>query len=269
MKQNTKPCSKCQRELPLSSFAKDKNQKDGHQRQCRECNKAYRAEYYRANRERLAEDKKNRYAEDAERIKEKSRQYRETHPEQIAKYKAEYSKKNGDKIAISQRKKYEKSRGKIIKKTTAQTAQRRRGISRKKELFRQGKNTRLTEAEILHMLRAFVSSSTRRTKTAGFKRLASPSDLLGCSYEELRGHIEGQFSPGMCWENWTFYGWHLDHIQPVASFDLSTLEEQKQCFHFSNLQPLWREQNQRKAAKTDLTGEALPFTPSELQETLF
>jgi hypothetical protein len=70
--------------------------------------------------------------------------------------------------------------------------------------------------------------------------------LFGCSPSFLRGHLTGLFKPGMTWEN---YGqWHIDHIKPCAAFDLRDPEQQKQCFHFSNLQPLWADENQRKGA---------------------
>lgn len=67
--------------------------------------------------------------------------------------------------------------------------------------------------------------------------------LLGCTIEELKTHIENQFQPGMTWENWSYYGWHIDHIRPCTSFNLTDPIQQKQCFHYSNLQPLWSEEN--------------------------
>jgi hypothetical protein len=59
--------------------------------------------------------------------------------------------------------------------------------------------------------------------------------------------LEKQFTKGMNWKN---YGkWHIDHIKPCASFDLSLEHEQKLCFHFTNLQPLWAKDNIRKSDK--------------------
>ena len=72
-------------------------------------------------------------------------------------------------------------------------------------------------------------------------------ELLGCSVEELWNHLEKQFQPGMTKENHGL--WQIDHIKPCVSFDLSKPEEQKKCFHFSNLQPLWAEENLKKGAK--------------------
>ena len=73
------------------------------------------------------------------------------------------------------------------------------------------------------------------------------SELLGCSIPELRLHLESQFKSGMSWDN---YGtWHIDHIRPCASFDLLKPEEQRSCFHFTNLQPLWARDNLKKGRR--------------------
>lgn len=75
----------------------------------------------------------------------------------------------------------------------------------------------------------------------------SAKELLGCSKEELIEHLESQFSEGMTWENWSLNGWHIDHIRPVSSFDLSDPAQAKECFHYSNLQPLWAIDNLKKS----------------------
>jgi predicted nucleic acid-binding Zn ribbon protein len=74
-------------------------------------------------------------------------------------------------------------------------------------------------------------------------------DLLGCSVEEAKKHIESQFKEGMSWDNWSFKGWHIDHIKPCASFDLRDPEQQKECFNYKNLQPLWWWENLSKSNK--------------------
>ena len=73
--------------------------------------------------------------------------------------------------------------------------------------------------------------------------------LIGCTIEDLRRHLEAQFADGMNWSNYGRTGWHIDHIRPCASFDLSDPEQQRQCFHYTNLQPLWAADNIRKGAK--------------------
>lgn len=53
----------------------------------------------------------------------------------------------------------------------------------------------------------------------------------------------------MTWENYGFYGWHIDHIKPCDSFDLMNSKEQEKCFNYRNLQPLWAEENFKKSNK--------------------
>ena len=75
----------------------------------------------------------------------------------------------------------------------------------------------------------------RGRKSGSFK------DLVGLQPAELMAYIESLFQPGVSWDN---YGeWHLDHIRPCISFDLSDPVQQRECFHYSNLQPLWGKQN--------------------------
>ena len=69
------------------------------------------------------------------------------------------------------------------------------------------------------------------------------------SMEELKYYLEGKFQSGMTWENHGFRGWHIDHILPCSSFDFTKIEEQKKCFHYTNLQPLWAHENLTKAEK--------------------
>ena len=85
-------------------------------------------------------------------------------------------------------------------------------------------------------LRTRIYLAVKRGQRAG-----SLPELLGCSIPGLRLHIAHQFKPGMSWDN---YGeWHVDHIRPCAKFDLSKPEEQRACFHYTNLQPLWKTDN--------------------------
>lgn len=74
---------------------------------------------------------------------------------------------------------------------------------------------------------------------------------LGCSIDELKAHLERQFASGMSWDNWGRKGWHIDHIRPLASFDLTDESQIKIACHYSNLQPLWYRENLSKGARTD------------------
>jgi hypothetical protein len=67
--------------------------------------------------------------------------------------------------------------------------------------------------------------------------------IIGCSIEDLKKYLENQFKPGMSWENYGFKTWHIDHIIPCFKFDLSKIKEQRKCFHYTNLRPLWAKEN--------------------------
>ena len=94
-----------------------------------------------------------------------------------------------------------------------------------------------------------------RVRQALFRAGAQKSDvtveLIGCTFEFLRSYLEAKFQPGMNWENYGYGNdkWHIDHIRPVSSFSLVDPEQQRACFHYSNLQPLWQLDNFRKGAK--------------------
>jgi len=107
---------------------------------------------------------------------------------------------------------------------------------------------RIKESPLYRMtcsLRARLGAALRARKA-----VKSSVGLVGCTPAALRGHIEAQFTPGMTWAN---YGlWHVDHIRPCASFDLLDPEQQRKCFHYTNLQPLWGSDNFKKGSKVTL-----------------
>ena len=76
-------------------------------------------------------------------------------------------------------------------------------------------------------------------------------ELVGCTIQELWNHLESLFTEGMTRYNHGRKGWHIDHIKPCSMFDLNDIEQQKECFHYTNLQPLWAKDNLSKGKKTD------------------
>ncbi len=81
----------------------------------------------------------------------------------------------------------------------------------------------------------------------GIRKSARTLDLLGCSVGRFMEYMHAHFQPGMTWSN---YGlWHIDHITPCAKFNLDNPEEQKKCFNWLNLQPLWAHDNLSKGCK--------------------
>ena len=87
-----------------------------------------------------------------------------------------------------------------------------------------------------------INNLRNRTKAAirdgkGVKNQKTEA-LIGCTLEEARDHIQSQFEDGMDWDNWSKDGWHLDHIRPCSSFDLTDEQQQFVCFNYRNLMPL-------------------------------
>ena len=91
-------------------------------------------------------------------------------------------------------------------------------------------------------------------KNGGAGKSASTMKLTGCTLPELMAHLESQFQPGMTWANQG--EWEIDHIRPCASFDLTDPEQQRQCFHWTNLAPLWAADNRAKSDRLDWSPSA-------------
>lgn len=111
----------------------------------------------------------------------------------------------------------------------------------KKEINKKWAEKRRTDInlKLLSNLRSRLSSALKNNR-----KTSSTTELLGCNLKFLRDYLESKFTNDMSWDN---YGsWHIDHIVPCCKFDMSKEEEQKKCFHYSNLQPLWAQDNLRK-----------------------
>lgn len=99
-------------------------------------------------------------------------------------------------------------------------------------------------------LRSRIKSALKNNQKSG-----SAVRDLGCSIEELKQHLEKLFYPNpetgeyMTWKNKGLYGWHIDHIKPLISFDLTNKEQFLEACHYTNLQPLWAKENLEKGDK--------------------
>lgn len=109
----------------------------------------------------------------------------------------------------------------------------------------------------VHYLRTRTrNAAVRQGADANRRKRSSASHALGCSYNELRAYLESKFAPGMTWDN--AGKWHIDHIMPLASFDLLDPDQFAKAAHYTNLQPLWAIDNYRKGARLPGT---TPRTP--------
>ena len=116
----------------------------------------------------------------------------------------------------------------------------------------------------IHQILDYIISDTKPV------RLRTSMDFLGCDIASFKVHIEEQFQPGMSWDDPTTFV--LDHIIPVAWFDLSEPVHQDICFHYTNFQPLTPEENAKKADNIVLkyiTDPLLNRLPEELRNRLF
>lgn len=79
-------------------------------------------------------------------------------------------------------------------------------------------------------------------------RLGSFSGMVGCTKEELLKHLESLFEPGMTWDNYGLTGWHIDHIKPLAAFDVTDKNTWSEINNFKNLKPMWASVNSDKSS---------------------
>jgi hypothetical protein len=118
----------------------------------------------------------------------------------------------------------------------------------KKRVYRR-KKERLKTDPVFRMKENLRRRIHKAIKTGYGIKANKTHKLLGAPFEVVHEHLTNLFKPGMTWENYGSHTWHIDHIKPCASFDLTTLTQQKACFHYTNLQPLWAYDNLRKSAK--------------------
>lgn len=231
--------------------------------------KQYRAEYYRANKERIAAQHATYREANKEKIKALTLAWRAANKEKLAEYYARTRKKrlaykvayraaNKDKIAAYKaatkerdaeyRKKY---RAENKDKVAAYRAKNKKRISAVTLAYGNEWRKKRMAADPAFKIRIALRirgiHALKRQRTA--KTFQSHIKFLGCTVEQARKHLESQFEPWMTWENHGFRGWHIDHIKPLASFDLSDPEQVKKAFHYTNLRPLHWQDNIKNGSR--------------------
>jgi hypothetical protein len=203
----------------------------------------YDKKYYQKNKEKIREKNKKYYKINKEKCLSWAKEWREKNKKRYEKVKKEYYQKNKEKVNLTNqiwreknnekyknnaKKYYQKNKEKIIKNI----------LKRRKERIKTDLNFKLLvnlRRRILHALKGNIKTS-------------NTVKLLGVdNVEKVWKHLEKSFKSGMTREN---HGkWHIDHIIPCISFDLTKPEEQAKCFHYTNLQPLWASENLAKGSK--------------------
>ena len=177
---------------------------------------------------------------DKEKKKQYDKQYNLDNKEKKKQYDKQYRLDNKEKIKQYNEQYYLNNKQKL-KQYNEQY------YLNNKEKKREYENNKLKTDPIFKIIT--YQRNRMRQVLKGKSKCKSTIKLLGCSAEYCWNHLEQQFKPGMTRDN---YGlWHVDHITPCISFDLNDPEQQKICFHYTNLQPLWAEDNLKKGAKLD------------------
>lgn len=199
-------------------------------------------------------------AEERRRVSaEKRKLKREAAPGSDAAYqRARYAEKKAKKLALIEADRLENPQKykALAEAKEAERIRKARENSRKKWLrnrvqINEKKRSSRKVRRVVDISFALTERLRKRlwhaSKKVGIKKSAKTLELIGCTLPFLREYIEARFLPGMSWENRT--DWHVDHILPCASFDLTKPEQQRACFHYSNLQPLWAADNLKKRDK--------------------
>jgi hypothetical protein len=210
----TKICRKCNEEKKSCEFGKNNQNKDGLKSYCNECRKLESKLYRENNKEKRSETLKKYYKNNKEKELLRFKNYVEKNPEKRKNTLLKYNIKNREKRNEGARN---------WKKNQRRTNPKYRLIN----------NLRLRTKDFIKGQKNFNHIKTL--------------EVLGCSKNFLKEYLENKFTDGMTWDNYGFYGWHIDHIIPLSS--AKTEEDVIKLCHYTNLQPLWSEDNLKKGSK--------------------
>lgn len=237
-----KVCSICKINKSINNFGNDKKSKDNKNACCKQCRSKQTKIYREKYKDKIKIEQANIYKKN--RIQRLI--YAKNRNKQISQSIKEYRKLY-----------YEKNRKLLINKSKLYYDNNKDLISAKAKVYRE-KNVKKISSRHMNRYRfepiyRFKHCCRNRINKAikGFGQKSKKTlDLLGVKeWKNFIEHIENQFYKDNR-INWSNYGeWHIDHIIPCASFDLSNEEEQKKCFHYTNLQPMWGIDNIKKGKK--------------------
>lgn len=162
----------------------------------------------------------------------------------ISTYNISYNAKNKSILNSKKRTKYFSERDKNL---AIMKAYKQNNKEKVKEYTRNYSRNR-KKTDLNYKLKCALRTRLNEAINREYKQGSAVADL-GCSVKELKEHLEKQFQQDMTWDNWTTDGWHIDHIKPLASFDLTDREQFLKACHYTNLQPLWAKDNISKKDK--------------------
>lgn len=242
MKNCSNPTCKQVNPQPFEAFYNNKSKKDGLTNECRCCVKYRQVKYRKNNPDKIRDTSKKYWNNNRQNLIKKNRQYYENNLDKCLRsrrdwyisnkaghleYQKQYRKDNAVRL-LEAKKIY------VIKNKEKCLQRRRKYI-----------NGRLNTDPLFKLCNNVRIRTRQAIKSKNFKKNKRTLDIVGCTIEELAIHLEKQFQPDMSWDN---HGdWHIDHKIPLAS--ANTEEEIYALCHYTNLQPLWAEDNLKKSDK--------------------
>ena len=238
----TKICGKCNLEKELSNFRKRKDSKDGFRTECKECSYIVWKNYRDNNDEKIKDQKRKEYIDNREKTLLKVKNYREENINVIRVKDNNRSKKRYQKDPDKYKIYYEKNKKNILIYKKEWSEKNKEKVKVKRNLYH---SLRLKNDVIFRLKCAMRSRLLSFLKTRNITKTNKTFEIVGCSPQFLKEHLESQFIDGMTWENRS--EWHIDHIIPLSS--AKTEDELYMLCHYKNLQPLWAEDNLKKSNK--------------------
>ena len=219
----TKKCITCNIEKSVDMFYKRADAIDGYRNQCKECFNKVDKQNKEAKREYYLQQKKEYYNKNKDHLNEIKKEYYKNNREKMLKINKEYREQHKQEVQF--------------KKNEWQ---------RTHKEYRRQKYKEKVASDPLYKLKIKLRNSIKsRLYSKNIKPNKRTEEILGCTIEQFKEHIEKQFVEGMSWENKG--KWHLDHIIPLAS--AKSEEEVIKLCHYTNFQPLWAIDNLKKGSR--------------------
>jgi hypothetical protein len=253
----TKVCNKCNIKKNICEFYINKQMKDGFSSYCRVCKQISAKQYKEKNPNKVKESKKNEYLKNIEKYRNRNKKYRDENQDYLKNYQKIYYDENKKQLLEQQKKYYESNKEVILNKNQEYVKKNSEKTKKYQKEYRDNNKDSLQEYinqykkerrenDVIFKLRNNLSHRTRQIfKYFNTEKKDKTFDIVGCSPKFLKEHLELQFVDGMNWDNRN--KWHIDHIIPLSS--AKTEEELYKLCHYSNLQPLWAEDNLKKSNK--------------------
>jgi hypothetical protein len=234
----TKICKKCNELKLLSEYNLRTASKDGYRYECKLCQKRISKTFYQKNKETICYKTKEYYENNLESVKERHVKYYQDNKDKILN-RTKLNQKNNKEVYNERSKLWASNNPNRVTEHQINFKNKNPNYhsnyisTRKKNdpLFKLTVNIR---RRILHFL--VKNDITKNNKTF---------EIVGCSPIELKEYLQQKFIEGMTWENQG--KWHVDHIIPLSS--AKTIEEVYELCYYTNLQPLWGEENLKKGNK--------------------